>query len=318
LTRLSTLAGFLSLLYFVPALFLFILLMVCFTGSVVCPAGVYALALSPILAWLEWPWGKIVPVGMFDGPMWGKVFVLSSILVNAAVIFATARAVEWFADGRFERPRAYARRVLMWLGIRKDRLISRPPKPATVAVAIYLVPALLLWIGWQICSGWTWVCSAPWLESLAGPWARWMGWMLTGSNASVEGVFGPFGVRLFVLAALALNSTLIFLVVRWYQRIFTTWRHDPPRLVGITIALIYAIPALFLYIDALRCEGMLCDLGVILAALPWSLADIAQSREGGRFIVLVMLALNTVLLYVVSATACRLARLLLVHRRATN
>ena len=228
------------------------------------------------------------------------------------------KAVEWFAGGRFERLRACTRHVLMWLGIRKDRLISRPPKPATVAVAIYLVPALLLWIGWQICSGWTWVCSAPWLESLAGPWARWTGWMLTSSNASVEAVFRPFGVRLFVLAALALNSTLIFLVVRWYQRIFTTWRHDPPRLVGITIALIYAIPALFLYIDALRCEGMLCDLGVMLAALPWSLADMAQSREGGRFIVLVMLALNTVLLYVVSATACRLARLLLVHRRATS
>ena len=230
LTRLSTLAGFLSLLYLVPALFLFILLMVCFAGSAVCPAGVYALALSPMLAWLEWPWGKIVPVGMFAGPIWGKVFVLSSILVNGAVIFAIAKAVEWFAGGRFERLRACTRHVLMWLGIRKDRLISRPPKPATVAVAIYLVPALLLWIGWQICSGWTWVCSAPWLESLAGPWARWTGWMLTSSNASVEAVFRPFGVRLFVLAALALNSTLIFLVVRWYQRIFTTWRHDPPRL----------------------------------------------------------------------------------------
>jgi len=318
LTRLSTPAGFLSLLYLVPALFLFILLMVCFAGSAVCPAGVYALALSPMLAWLEWPWGKIVPVGMFAGPIWGKVFVLSSILVNAAVIFATAKAVEWFAGGRFERLRACTRHVLMWLGIRKDRLISRPPKPATVAVAIYLVPALLLWIGWQICSGWTWVCSAPGLESLAGPWARWMGRMLTSSNASVEAVFGPFGVRLFVLAALALNSTLIFLVVRWYQRIFTTWRHDPPRLVGITIALIYAIPALFLYIDALRCEGMLCDLGVMLAALPWSLADMAQSREGGRFIVLVMLALNAVFLYVVSATACRLVHLLLAHRRATS
>jgi len=75
---------------------------------------------------------------------------------------------------------------------------------------------------------------------------------------------------------------------------------------------------LFLYIDALRCEGMLCDLGVMLAALPWSLADMAQSREGGRFIVLVMLALNTVLLYVVSAAACRLAHLLFVHRRANS
>ena len=92
LTRLSTPAGFLSLLYLVPALFLFILLMVCFAGSAVCPAGVYALALSPMLAWLEWPWGKNVPVGMFAGPIWGKVFVLSSILVNAAVIFATAKS----------------------------------------------------------------------------------------------------------------------------------------------------------------------------------------------------------------------------------
>jgi len=56
----------------------------------------------------------------------------------------------------------------------------------------------------------------------------------------------------------------------------------------------------------------------MLAALPWSLADMAQSREGGRFIVLVMLALNTVLLYVVSAAACRLAHFLFVHRRANS
>src|SRR5206468_4146306 len=145
-----------------------------------------------------------------------------------------------------------------------------------VAVAIYLVPALLLWIGWQICSGWTWVCSAPWLESLAGPWARWMGRMLTSSNASVEAVFGPFGVRLFVLAALALNSTLIFL---GRALVPANLHHVATRSTAIgwdNRRVNLRDSSLFLYIDALCCEGMLCDLGVMLAALPWSLADMAQ------------------------------------------
>jgi len=318
LTRRSALAGILTLLYLVPALLLFVLLMVCFTGRAVCPAGIYALPLSPILASLEWPWEKIVTLGTFSGPIWGKVFVLSSILINAVVIFAFGKAVEWLTSGRFERPRVYARRVLVWLGAKTPRFLSQLQQPAKGAAAIYLVPALLLWIDWQFCSGWTWVCSTPRLESLAGPWARWMGWTLTGSNASVEAMFGPLGVRLFVLAAVALNATLIFLAVRGYERIYSTFRHDPPRLVGISIAMVYAIAALFFYIDALRCQGMLCDLGVMLAALPWSLNEMAQSREDGRPVVLGFLGLNTLLVYGVSVALGRLAKALLTRSHANR
>lgn len=257
-------------------------------------------------------------LGTFSGPIWGKVFVLFSILINAVVIFATAMVIEWLASGRFERPRGYARRALMWLGAKSPRFLSQLRQPANGAVAIYLVPALLLWIEWQLCSAWTWVCSAPWLESLAGPWARWMGWTLTGSNASVEAMFGPLGLRLFVLGALVLNATLIFLAVRGYERIYSALRHDAPRLVGMSVAMVYAIAALFFYIDALRCQGMLCDLGVMLAALPWSLNEMAQSREDGRLVVLGFMGLNTVLVYVLSVALGRLAKALLTRSHANR
>lgn len=316
LTRRSALAGILSLLYLVPALLLFVLLMICFTGRAVCPAGIYALPLSPILASLEWPWEKIATVGMFSGPIWGKVFVLSSILINAVVIFALGKGVEWLTSGRFERPRAHARRALMWLCAKSRRFLSRLRQPASGAAAIYLVAALLLWIEWQFCSGWTWLCSAPRLESLAGPWARWMGWTLAGSSASAEAMFGPLGVRLFVLVAVGLNAALIFLAVRGYERIYRTFRHDPPGLAGISMAMVYAIAALFFYIDALLCQGMLCDLGLMLAALPWSLNEMARSREDGRLVVLGFLGLNTVLVYGVSIAVGRLARALLTRSHA--
>jgi hypothetical protein len=46
---------------------------------------------------------------------------------------------------------------------------------------------------------------------------------------------------------------------------------------------------------------MLCDLGVAVAALPWSLIASVPLRGAGRFVLLAMIALNAALLYLVFA-----------------
>jgi hypothetical protein len=231
-TRRFTPAGFLSLLYLVPALCVLALLMVCFGGVIVCPSRVYwTLPLSPILRWLEWPWGEMLPLEMFVGPIWGKVFVLSSILANAAAIFATVKAGQWLAAGRFARQRACGRYALARLLVWKDQLSAA------------LIPPLM----------------------------------------------------------------------QGYRRIVHMRRLNLPQRVGAGFALFYAIPALLLYIDALLCTGMLCDLGLTLRALPLSLVE--PWRSARPFSLAVSLALNTIFFYLTFAAICRLTQILFRPRR---
>jgi hypothetical protein len=214
-----TLARWLSLLYLVPALVLFVLLLVCFGGAAVCPSRVYALPLSPILRALEWPWGEIAPPAIFAGPVFGKLFVLAAIATNGAIVFAIAKAGVWLASARSRRSRA------------------------------------LPLIG----------------------------------------------------AARGLGAALVVPFDRAYRYAANAWRRDPPRLVGSMAALVYAIPALYVYLDELGCQGMLCDLGVAIAALPWSLIAGVPLRGAGRFILLAMIATNTALLYLVVGGITRFA-----------
>jgi hypothetical protein len=180
-------------------------------------------------------------------------------------------------------------------------------KIAAILVLLYLIPALFLWLNWQLCSGWKWLCSAPILESFARPWADWLGWhILANSNVSVEASLGVLGARIFVLAALVLNAGIIFYLVRLYQWMFGRLRNNPPRLVGTTVAMTYALLALFIYVDTIGCVGFLCDLGVMLAAAPWSILTDVHFRGGGMFLVLLMLAINTLILYAVLAWLARL------------
>ena len=81
---------------------------------------------------------------------------------------------------------------------------------------IYLLASLGLWVRWQLCSGRTWLCSAPLLEPLAGPWTRWLRW----SEA-----LGAVAPRLFLLPAVCLNARIIFWVVRAYAwTVRRSWR----------------------------------------------------------------------------------------------
>jgi hypothetical protein len=101
-----TLAGGLALLYLVPALLLFVLLLACFSGRAVCSETLYSLLpLSPLVRALEWPWGEIAPPAMFTGPVFGKLFVLAAIAINGATIFAIAKLGSSLASLRFAHPR---------------------------------------------------------------------------------------------------------------------------------------------------------------------------------------------------------------------
>ena len=173
---------------------------------------------------------------------------------------------------------------------------------------VYLIPALFLWLHWQYCSGWVWLCSTTLLEALARPWADWLGWpSVDGSNVSVAASLGVAGAKLFVLAALFLNAGVIFSVAKWYEWWFRTLQNHPPRLIGTMCALTYALLALFVYVDQYRCSGFLCDLYLLLAAAPWSilLSDL-QFTRGWMLLVLLMLAANAGILYAVSGGLARL------------
>jgi hypothetical protein len=232
LSRPRTLAGFLSLLYLVPALCLFALLLVCFTGRAVCPSGLYySFPFSLTLHWLEWPWGELPPPGMLVGAVWGKVFIISSILLNATAIFALVKVVEWLAAERFAQPRAWGRQLLARVIVWQERLLS----------------------------------------------------------------------------------TIIVPIVHGGRRLSSERRLDRPQLIGATVALLYAIPGLFFYVDALISQGFLCDLGAILWTLPWSLVD--PWRSSRPFLLVVALALNAALLYLASSAICRLAQGLFRPRR---
>ncbi len=87
---------------------------------------------------------------------------------------------------------------------------------------------------------------------------------------------------------------------------FGRLRNNPPQLLGTTVAMTYVLLALFIYVDTIGCVGFLCDLGVMLAAAPWSILTDVHFRGGGMFVVLLMLAANAVILYAVSAWLARL------------
>lgn len=298
----------LALLYLIPTLLLFTLLMICFTGSFSCgPWVILHFPFTPVLRWMKWPWGNIVSGGMFTGPLWGRIFILSSIGLNAGLLFYGAKLSEWLLSGQCDHPRHVARQMLSRLNLQKGRWLNQRPKVATIVVLLYLVPALFLWIKWQACSGWKWLCSAPLLEYFARPWADWLGWhAVAHSTVSVEASLGVLGARIFVLAALFLNAGIIFYLVRFYQWMFGRSRHDPPQLVGTTVATTYALVALFIYVDEISCGGWLCDLGLILAAAPWSLLTDAHFRGSWTFVLLLMLAANAVILYAVFVWLARL------------
>lgn len=182
------------------------------------------------------------------------------------------------------------------------RWLTRRPTVATILALAYLVPGLFLWVKWQVCSGWDWFCNAPLLESLAGPWAEWLGLgALANSNASVAEALGPLGTRIFVLAALCLNAAIIFSIAKMYRWMFSALRNNPPALFGMTFAISYALPALFFYVDAMHCIGFVCDLGVLLAAVPWSILTDVHFRAGGMLAVLLMLVANGIILYAIGA-----------------
>jgi hypothetical protein len=125
--------------------------------------------------------------------------------------------------------------------------------------------------------------------------------MLANSNVSVAEALGPLGVRIFVLAALCLNAAIIFSIAKMYGWMFGALWNNPPALFGMTFAISYALPALFFYVDAIHCVGFLCDLGVLLAAVPWSVLTDVHFRAGGMFAVLLMLVANSVILYTIGA-----------------
>jgi hypothetical protein len=81
------------------------------------------------------------------------------------------------------------------------------------------------------------------------------------------------------------NAILICVVAWWYQRI-------------------NLIPALMAYVDAFRCVGFLCDLVVVLFAIPWSLAP--PLREAGDAVLIVLIAFNAWVLYAFAKWASRL------------
>jgi hypothetical protein len=181
------------------------------------------------------------------------------------------------------------------------------PRIATIVALVYLIPALVLWLLWQYCSGWKWLCSAPLLESFARPWADWLGWhSVYSSNVSVAASLGVLGARLFVLGALFLNAGVIFSITKGYEWMFSKLRNNPPRLIGTMCAVSYALVALFIYVDQFRCSGFLCDLGLLLAAAPWSILANVDSMRGGMVLVPFMLAANAAILYAVSAGLARL------------
>jgi len=284
--------------------------MICFTGRTQCPTGfLYRFPLTPVLLGLEWPWADLVPPGLFAGPVWGKLFVLGSILVNSTVLFATATAVGWLGEGYGKRPRSLVRETVSWTAAWLRRIVGTPPVPSRVAAFVYLVVAVAVWLKSQICSGWIWFCTDPLLEKLVGPWVEWMGWTFTASPVSLIETFGPLGARLFVLGLLAFNAALIFLLGSWYERIFTRWRHDPPELMARTAALFYALPALYWYVDGLLCTGMFCALPVTILAWPWSSMNLAPLIPIS--VMLLPLAMNIVLLYGASLLLGRLVRVAL-------
>ena len=289
----------LALIYLIPALLLFAFLMICFSGSFSCgPWVILHFPFTPVLRWMEWPWVNIVPGGLFTGPLRGRIFILSSIGLNAVLIFGGAKLWQWLFRVSRENHREWTGRVFSILSLQKERFLKQRSKVATIVVLLYLVPALFLWIKWQVCSGWTFLCSAPTLEFLARPWAFWLGWgAVANSTVSVATSLGMLGARIFVLAALFLNAGIIFYLVRFYQWMFGRSRHDPPRLVGTAVATTYSLVALFIYVDEIACGGWLCDLGLILAAVPWSLLTDAHFRGSWSFVLVLMLAANAVILY---------------------
>ena len=282
-------------------------MMICFSGSFRCHGPViFYFPLTPILTWMEWPWVTIVPTGMFTGTLWGRIFILSSIGLNAGLIFGGTKLCQWLFP-RFIIARAWAQHARWIRSSLKRRLLEPRPRIATIAALIYLIPALVLWLHWQYCSGWKWLCSAPLLESFARPWADWLGWpTVDHSNLSVAASLGVLGARLFVLAALFLNAGVIFSMTKWYEWMVRKLRNNPSRLIGTMCAVTYALLALFVYVDQYRCSGFLCDLYLLLAAAPWSILIDVHYMRGGMFLVLLMLAANAVILYAVSAGLARL------------
>jgi hypothetical protein len=160
-----------------------------------------------------------------------------------------------------------------------------------VPALVYVIAALILWARWQMCSGWTWLCSTPLLESLTGPWTRW----LRSSEA-----LGPLGPRVFVLAAIALNAWIILRVARVYAWMIHGSRRRFPWVAGATCGLVYALVALFVFVDEAGCATFACDLGVVLLALPWSYVTGVRVYGWGAVAALLMLALNAVIVYAVS------------------
>jgi len=239
----------------------------------------------------------MVPAGLFTGPLWGKLLILSSIGLNTGVIFWGAKLCQWSFRASRQNYRTWAMQVFSGLSVQKERFLQQRSKVATILVSLYLVFGLFLWLKWQVCSGWTFLCSAPMLESMARPWAIWFGWdVIANSNVSVAESLGILGARIFVLAALFLNAGVLFCLVKLYQWMFSRWRHNLPRLVGTTVALTYALVALFTYLAAMHCSGFLCDLGVMLLLVPWTIETTFHFRGG---FVLLLFSVNTFLLYAI-------------------
>jgi hypothetical protein len=209
-------------------------------------------------------------------------------------------------------PQGHERPCMVWYArwmrfSLKRRLLEPRPRIATMVALVYLIPALGLWLNWQYCSGWKWLCSGTLLESFARPWADWLGWHgVDGSNVSVAASLGVLGARLFVLGALFLNAGGIFWITKGYQWMFRKLRNNPPRLIGMMCAVTYTLVAVFIYVDQYHCSGFLCDLYLLLAATPWSILADVDVMRGGMFLVPFMLAANAGILYVMSVGLARL------------
>jgi len=239
---------------------------------------------------------------MFGGLFWGKIFLLLCIAFNTGLIFLIVKFCLWLFRQLRENPRRLFSPVLRVFRPLQQRLWQKFRKVPTGLAMLYLIAAILYFIAWTHCSGWIWVCNP--YSMISEPWERWTNW---NANKALE----PFWIRIFSLAVIALNTAIIYSVAKSYEWMYQKLRNNPPKLVGTMLTVSYALFSVYTYIDVtFACPGWFCDVPLLLLALPWSsISDVYSIYFfGERIVIILTLAVNALILYVLGTWLTRLAQ----------